>query len=87
VKGADRRLWRLTGHVCRHCLGRVLVTDNDDGTESARCSNCGTEAEGDHRSICACGLKLRNGKSAGLRCAVNPNRTAELPSEIVAVSA
>lgn len=83
---SDRRLWRLTGHVCRLCLARVLITDNNDGTQTSRCSNCGIEAVGDHRSVCACGLKLKSGKSAGLKCAVNPNRTAELPSEIVAVA-
>ena len=83
---ADRREWRLTAHVCARCLGRVLITDNDDGTHTVRCSNCGFEAEGDHRSICACGLKLKSGRSAGLRCEKNATPTAEIPSEIVAVS-
>lgn len=78
------RLWKLSPHVCKQCLGRVLVTDNDDGSQTARCSNCGIEAEGGHKAICACGLKLKSGKSANLRCVPNPNRSAELPSEYVA---
>lgn len=80
----DRRLWKITPHVCSRCLGRVLVADNADGTQTARCSNCGLEAGGGHKAICACGLKLKSGRSAGLRCTINPNRTDELPSEIVA---
>ncbi len=80
----DRRLWSITPHVCSKCLGRVLVTENKDGSQTARCSNCGAEGEGGHKSICACGLKLKSGKSAGLKCVANPNRSADLPSEIVA---
>jgi hypothetical protein len=83
---ADRRGWRISDHVCRICLGRVLVTTNPDGTETARCSNCDIEADGDHRAICACGLKLKSGKSAGLRCVRNPNPTGEMPSRIVAAA-
>ena len=83
---ADRRAWRLTAHVCKICLGRVLITDNADGSHTVRCSNCGIEALGDHKAICACGLKLRSGKSAGLRCALNPTPSAEFPSQVVAVS-
>lgn len=80
----DRRLWSLTPHVCSKCLGRVLVTENKDGTQTARCSNCGIEAEGGYKAICTCGLKLKSGKSAGLRCVQNHNRSADLPSEYVA---
>lgn len=80
----DRRLWRFTDHVCRHCLSRLLVADNPDGTQSHKCSNCEAEAVGEHSKLCACGLKLKNGKSAGLRCTRNPNPTTEMPARIVA---
>lgn len=80
----DKRLWRITPHVCQRCLARVLVTESKDGKQTARCSNCGLEAEGGHKAICACGLKLKSGKSAGLKCIPNPKPSAEMPSEVVA---
>lgn len=75
------RLWRLTPHVCRKCLGRIVTSE--DGSVS-RCTNCGLEHAGDHSTVCCCGLKLRNGRPAGLHCKPNDKPTAELPSEIVA---
>lgn len=76
--------WKLTDHVCRVCLGRVLTRTTRHGTES-RCAECGIRAPGDHRQICACGTQLKNGHDALLRCQRNPNRSPELPAEIVAV--
>lgn len=78
------RLWTITDHVCKFCLSRVLVSENPDGTTIARCSNCEAEAMGGHKALCACGLKLKNGKSAGLRCVRNPSPSAEMPARIVA---
>lgn len=82
----DRRTWKFTDHCCRLCLGRVLVSDNADGTQTAKCSICETEVEGGHRELCACGLKLKSGKSAGLKCQRQANPTSELPARVVAVA-
>jgi hypothetical protein len=81
-------LWRLTPHACRVCLGRVLARVNQDGTQSGhvRCAECGLEADGGHKSLCACGQRNRGGRDAGLRCAVNENRCLEMPQEIIVVS-
>lgn len=54
--------WEIADHLCRSCLGRVLVRKNADGTSTSRCSNCGTESDGDAESICCCGVRL------GARC-------------------
>lgn len=79
-------VWSLEPHACRHCFGRVLSRTAEDGTPVFRCSNCGAEGRGAAKAVCACGMTLRSGKSAGLRCVINNNKTAELPSEVVAVS-
>lgn len=77
--------WKLTRHVCRACFGRVLVRETFDRRRVYRCSNCGAEREGhDYRVICTCGLKLRTGIDAGVRCQVNEDRSPEWPGEIVA---
>lgn len=77
--------WRLTSHVCRACFGRVLMRETFDRRKIFRCSNCGAEREGhDSRVICTCGLKLRTGIDAGVRCVVNKDKSPEWPSEIVA---
>lgn len=72
--GAD---WKITDHVCRACFGRVLLSKTQ-----ARCADCG--ASGQHAiDVCACGVKLHNGVSAGLKCLKNPAISIECPSEIV----
>lgn len=77
--------WLLTDHVCRACFGRVLASASDDGAQRFRCSNCGLEAEGRKPEVlCACGLRLKNGRDAGIRCQRNEAPTPEFPSEIVA---
>lgn len=77
--------WRITPHVCRACFGRVLMRETFDRRRIFRCSNCGVEREGhDTRAICCCGLKLRTGIDAGVRCQVNEERSPEWPSEIIA---
>lgn len=76
-------VWKLTDHCCRACFGRVLVRETFDRRRIYRCSNCGVEAEGrTEAAICACGLKLKTGVDAGIRCGVNENRTPEWPSEV-----
>lgn len=70
--------YELTNHCCKTCLGRILF----DGTRH-RCSNCGAESSTGHEGICACGAKMRSGRSAGIRCAVNTKRDASFPGEVV----
>ncbi|ATI15689.1 hypothetical protein [Bordetella phage vB_BbrM_PHB04] len=84
-KDQDNWDWKLTPHVCRACFGRVLMRETFDRRKVFRCSNCGAEREGhDSRVICTCGLKLRTGIDAGVRCMVNADKSPEWPSEIVA---
>lgn len=53
-----------------------------------RCSNCGLEQEGrTEAAICCCGIKLKTGADAGIRCQANPSKSPEFPSEIVAAEA
>lgn len=78
-------LWGLTDHACRCCFGRILVRETFDRRKVYRCSNCGLEREGRTESaICCCGIKLKTGSDAGIRCQHNPEKSPEFPSEIVA---
>lgn len=77
--------WEITDHACRACLGRILTRKRDDGVLESRCSECGLHAEGGHRKLCACGVKLRTGKNAGLRCVRNSDVRPEAPAEIIVV--
>lgn len=82
---SDDQHWRLTAHVCRICLGRVLAHTTLDGRQVFRCSNCGVMREGtDETVICTCGLKLKTKIDAGIRCTPNERKTPECVSEIVA---
>ena len=48
-----------------------------------RCAGCGVEREGRNETvICACGIKLKTGTDAGLRCVVSKEPTPEFPAEI-----
>lgn len=79
----DGHDWRMTSHVCRVCFGRVLRRLEGD-RRIYRCSNCGIEQEGhDSRVICACGMKLKTGANAGLRCVPNLKPTPEFPAQVV----
>lgn len=74
--------WDISDHVCRACLGRILI---DRKAHTARCSNCGITADDTNpRSLCACGTKLRGGQDAGIRCIRNPEPSPDFPAEIVA---
>lgn len=85
VARETRPLWALTDHVCRCCFGRVLVRETFDHRRVYRCSNCGVEQEGrSEAAICACGLKLKTGVDAGIRCQRQEAPTPELPAEITA---
>lgn len=79
----DGYVWKLTDHCCRCCFGRVLMRETFDRRRIYRCSNCGVEAEGrSEAAICSCGLKLKTGVDAGIRCTVNVDRSPEWPAEI-----
>lgn len=81
----DGHSWALTAHVCRVCFGRVLRRSEERGERLYRCSNCGLQRAGaDARAICACGIKLRTGADAGIRCVENSQPTPECPALIVA---
>jgi hypothetical protein len=86
-------LWELTDHACRVCFGRVLKGDmpadyagpDAEHVHRWRCSNCA--AQGISRlvsSVCACGMRLKSGRDAGIRCERNPAPTPEFPSEVTA---
>jgi hypothetical protein len=88
MKKDEPLLWSLTPHVCRCCFGRVLMRETFDHRRIYRCANCGVEREGkSETAICCCGIKLKGGKDAGIRCEVNSDRTPEFPSEVIATQA
>lgn len=51
-------LWSLCDHVCRECLGRILIRQIGDTTQ-ALCADCGAEATGDHKSLWC--MRRKNG--------------------------
>lgn len=78
--------WMLVNHICRICFGRVLQLSTFDRRRKVyRCSNCETEEAGEGPQVlCCCGIKLRGGRDAGIRCIKNPRRTPENPAHVVA---
>lgn len=82
--------WRLEPHVCRSCFSRLVSRQSDDdGGRVYQCTSCGLEAEGSRADVlCACGTKLRKGKTAwvdaGIRCHQNLARSPEFPALFVA---
>lgn len=82
----DGYVWKITAHCCRACFGRVLVRETFDRRKVYRCSNCGIEVEGrTEMAICCCGIRLKTGVDAGIRCVTHDNPTPELPAQVVAV--
>lgn len=80
--------WAITDHVCRVCFSRVLVRETFDRRRIYRCSGCGIEKEGrSEAAVCCCGIKLKSGVDAGIRCQHNQDRRPEFPAEIVAAQA
>lgn len=87
MRHGEAQLWALTDHICRACFSRVLVRETFDHKRVYRCSGCGVEREGkSEAAVCCCGLKLKTGVDAGIRCVQNQNKIPEFPAEIVAVS-
>ena len=81
-------LFALTDHCCRVCFSRVLVRETFDRRRIYRCSGCGIEKEGrSEAAICACGIKLKTGVDARIRCELNINRSPEWPAEVTAAQA
>lgn len=81
----DQQRWVLTDHVCCACFARVLQLVTFDRRKVYRCSNCELERDGaGSQALCCCGIKLRNGRDAGIRCVKNPRRTPENPAQIIA---
>lgn len=77
--------WTITDHVCRVCFSRVLVREAFDRRKTYRCSGCGIEQVGTSTAaICCCGIKLKTGVDAGIRCEKNPAKSPEFPCEITA---
>ena len=81
----DRPFWQLAAHCCRSCFGRVLLADSTAGQRIYRCAQCGAQAHGEGASvICCCGIRLKTGADAGVRCVVNDKPSPECPLEVVA---
>ena len=80
--------WAITDHVCRVCFSRVLVRETFDRRRIYRCAGCGIEKEGrSEAAVCCCGIKLKTGVDAGIRCELNTNRSPEWPAEVTAAQA
>lgn len=80
--------WAITDHCCRVCFSRVLARETFDHRRIYRCSGCGIEKEGrSEAAVCCCGIKLKSGVDAGIRCQHNQDRRPEFPAEIVAAQA
>lgn len=78
------QVWGIVDHICRCCFGRVLMRQGD-GVKVYKCSCCGIEAEGRTEAvICTCGIKLKTGADAGIRCHESTNKTPEFPAQITA---
>ena len=77
--------WKVTDHVCKLCLGRVLEGQRKDGTWATRCADCEARAEGRYDEVCCCGAALPNGRHAGLACVRNEAITRENPSEVAVI--
>lgn len=71
------RIWKIADHSCRHCMGRVLVSDT-----IARCSECGTEVEGAHNALCWCGVEMP-GHGPVFECFRNPAPSVSAPQEVL----
>lgn len=80
--------WVITDHICRVCFSRVLMREAFDRRKTYRCAGCGAEAVGtSEAAVCCCGIKLKTGVDAGIRCERNADRSPEWPAEITATQA
>lgn len=88
--GKQRPLFDLLDHCCRVCGGRLLAApDPATGGHLVRCAECSQRGTIDvkgprfYEFMCWCGIKLANGKDAGLRCRRVEAPTPERPQEVV----
>jgi hypothetical protein len=81
----DRPFWQLAAHCCRSCFGRVLLGESADGQRVYRCAQCGARGAGAVATvICCCGIRLKTGADAGVRCMVNEVPSPDCLLEVVA---
>lgn len=62
-------MWVLTDHVCRQCMGRIMV----DG-DIYMCADCEATVVGKVEDVCACGAA-----NGSLKCIRNPERGVGKP--------
>ena len=74
--------WTITDHICAICFGRILRST--DKTRTC-CSNCGIESREQWEDLCCCGIRLKKGRDAGIRCVKNPDPGPGLPAQVVAM--
>ncbi len=74
--------WELTDHACRHCFGRVLKRERQDGVVEVRCAECGKKVLGDHAAICCCGADC-GAMGRALECIRNPQVNEANPQEVM----
>ncbi len=74
--------YRVTDHVCRDCLGRILERV-DVPAGGYRCSNCGATASKAIEELCACGMRIDSSADLGFRCEPNPAPTFNFPHEVI----
>lgn len=76
--------WAFTEHCCRVCFGRVMVREAFDRRRTYMCSVCEATADGtSEAALCCCGIKLKTGVDAGIRCQ-RTDPTPEFPARITA---
>jgi hypothetical protein len=83
-KAHSRRVpgWDCVDHACRYCSGRLLRRVNANGTVVIRCAECGSNAVGEHASLCWCGVEVR-GHGNVFECFRNPEVTDSVPQEVL----
>lgn len=74
--------WEIVDHACRHCMGRLVVRQNEEGQSFTRCCECGAEVLGGHDALCWCGVEVR-GESHVFECFRNLRQNMEVPQEIL----
>lgn len=78
--------WVITDHICRVCFSRVLMREAFDRRKTYRCAGCEVEAQGtSEAAVCCCGIKLKTGVDAGIRCQREASPTPEFPARVTAV--
>lgn len=82
VPASSEYCWAISEHACKHCTGRLLRRVNTDGSLVHRCAECGASAQGEHDTLCCCGIEVR-GHGTVFECFRNPNVSMAAPQEIL----